>query len=69
MPTTLIAGRKPFFGHGLIVEAAGIQEEKGKVIVDNDFRTTAKSGKIFAIGDIIHGPMLAHKVGCNPGCR
>ena len=40
-----------------------MQIEKGKVITDKDFRTTAKSGKIYAIGDIIKGPMLAHKVG------
>lgn len=39
-----------------------MQLDKGKVITDSDFRTTAKSGRIYAIGDCINGPMLAHKV-------
>ena len=56
------AGRKAFFGHGLNLEAAGVKLERGKVITDKDFRTTAKSGRVFAIGDAINGPMLAHKV-------
>lgn len=56
------AGRKAFFGKGLNLEGAGVQLEKGKVITDKDFRTTAKSGNIYAIGDCINGPMLAHKV-------
>ena len=33
--------------------------EKGKVAVNNLFQTNIPS--IYAIGDIIHGPMLAHK--------
>ena len=30
--------------------------------VDDKFATTAPSGNIYAIGDVIDGPMLAHKV-------
>lgn len=52
-------GRKPASGDcGL--EAAGVEiEENGQVRVDDQWRTTAEG--IFAIGDLIRGPMLAHK--------
>ncbi len=40
------------------LEALGIKTEKGKVIV-NDFYKTNVDG-IYAIGDIVHGPALAH---------
>ena len=40
------------------LESAGVNTEKGKVIVDDFYRTTAEG--IFAIGDIVHGPALAH---------
>lgn len=40
------------------LEKAGVKTEKGKVIVD-DFYGTSVPG-IFAIGDIVHGPALAH---------
>jgi dihydrolipoamide dehydrogenase len=40
------------------IEAAGIRTEKGKIAV-NDFYRTSVPG-IFAIGDIVHGPALAH---------
>lgn len=52
-------GRKPYT-EGLGLEAAGVElDERGRVKVDGDFRTTAAG--VSAIGDIIHGPMLAHK--------
>jgi dihydrolipoamide dehydrogenase len=40
------------------LEKAGVKTEKGKVIVD-DYYATSVPG-IFAIGDIVHGPALAH---------
>jgi dihydrolipoamide dehydrogenase len=40
------------------LEKVGIKTDKGKVIVD-DFYATSVPG-IFAIGDIVHGPALAH---------
>jgi dihydrolipoamide dehydrogenase len=40
------------------LEKAGVQTEKGKVVVDDFYRTTAPG--IYAIGDIVHGPALAH---------
>ncbi len=43
---------------GIGLEEAGIQLEKGKVKVDEFYRTTAEG--VYAIGDIVHGPALAH---------
>lgn len=40
------------------LEKAGVKTEKGKVIVDDFYRTSVPG--IFAIGDIVHGPALAH---------
>lgn len=40
------------------LESAGVKTDKGKVVV-NDFYETSVPG-IFAIGDIVHGPALAH---------
>ena len=42
------------------LEAVGIKlDEKGRIRVDDHFATTAPG--VFAIGDVIRGPMLAHK--------
>ncbi|HAH59611.1 MAG TPA: dihydrolipoyl dehydrogenase, partial [Bacteroidales bacterium] len=43
---------------GIGLEEAGVEIEKGKVKVDEYYKTTADG--IYAIGDIIHGPALAH---------
>ena len=43
---------------GIGLEDVGIKTEKGKVVVD-DFYQTNVSG-YYAIGDIVHGPALAH---------
>jgi len=52
-------GRRPFT-EGLGLEEMGIEMDKmGRVVVDEHFRTNIQS--IFAIGDVIDGPMLAHK--------
>jgi dihydrolipoamide dehydrogenase len=40
------------------LEASGVKTEKGKVIVDDFYRTSVEG--VFAIGDIVHGPALAH---------
>ncbi|MCX6325261.1 MAG: dihydrolipoyl dehydrogenase [Bacteroidia bacterium] len=40
------------------LERAGVKTEKGKVVVDDFYRTSVPG--IFAIGDIVHGPALAH---------
>ena len=52
-------GRRPFTG-GLGLEEAGVVlDERGRVKVDERFRTSVEG--IYAIGDVIAGPMLAHK--------
>jgi dihydrolipoamide dehydrogenase len=43
---------------GIGLEKAGVKTEKGKIVVD-DFYSTNVPG-VFAIGDIVHGPALAH---------
>lgn len=43
---------------GIGLEEAGIKTEKGKVVVDEYYRTSAKG--VYAIGDIVPGPALAH---------
>jgi len=52
-------GRKPYI-KGLNLENVGVEtDEKGKVKVNKTFETNVKN--IYAIGDVIEGPMLAHK--------
>lgn len=52
-------GRKPYT-EGLGLEALGIKQDKiGRIEVDSHFQTNIKN--IYAIGDVITGPMLAHK--------
>ena len=52
-------GRKPFV-EGLGLEKLGIKKDSRKgVQVDSQFRTNIPN--IYAIGDLIKGPMLAHK--------
>ena len=43
---------------GIGIEELGIKTEKGKVLVDNFYRTNVQG--IYAIGDIVPGPALAH---------
>ena len=52
-------GRRPFT-QGLGLEAVGVAlDDKGRVKTDAHFRTSVPG--IYAIGDVIAGPMLAHK--------
>jgi dihydrolipoyl dehydrogenase len=52
-------GRVPYTD-GLGLESVGVQKDnRGRVIVDEHFATHAPG--IYAIGDVIAGPMLAHK--------
>lgn len=52
-------GRRPY-SKGLGLEKIGVATDKqGRVKVDESFRTSVPS--IYAIGDLIDGPMLAHK--------
>ena len=52
-------GRRPYLD-GLADESLGLQtDERGHLVVDTDFQTNVSG--IYAIGDAIPGPMLAHK--------
>jgi dihydrolipoamide dehydrogenase len=52
-------GRVPYTD-GLGLETVGVQkDDRGRIIVDQHFATHAPG--IYAIGDVIAGPMLAHK--------
>ena len=58
--TVLVAvGRRPY-SEGLGLDEIGVlKTQHGHVVVDNTFRTSLSH--IFAIGDLIEGPMLAHR--------
>jgi dihydrolipoamide dehydrogenase len=52
-------GRVPYT-EGLGLEAVGVtRDNRGRVVVDAHLRTNV--GGIYAIGDVVTGPMLAHK--------
>ncbi len=52
-------GRRPYTANLGLKEAGVALDEKGRIKVDSHFATNVKG--IYAIGDVIHGPMLAHK--------
>lgn len=52
-------GRRPFT-EGLLSEDCGVNlDERGSIFVDDNCQTNAPG--IWAIGDVVRGPMLAHK--------
>ena len=51
-------GRRPMT-EGLGLEAAGVELDRGRVVIDDGFQTNVPG--IYAIGDVVRGPMLAHK--------
>jgi dihydrolipoamide dehydrogenase len=53
-------GRRPCT-EGLLGEGAGVQlDERGFIKVDDECRV-AGAGNVWAVGDVVRGPMLAHK--------
>ena len=55
----IATGRKPYT-EGLGLEAAGVAlDSRGRVEIDGNYRTNVAG--IYAIGDVVKGPMLAHK--------
>lgn len=52
-------GRKPYTEKLGLEQVGVITDEKGRIVVDEKFTTNIPS--IRAIGDVIKGPMLAHK--------
>jgi dihydrolipoamide dehydrogenase len=53
------AGRKPYCPTPIIENLNLEQDQAGRIKVDGGFRTSADS--VYAVGDLIQGPMLAHK--------
>jgi dihydrolipoamide dehydrogenase len=52
-------GRRPYT-EGLGLDKAGVAlDSKGFITIDREFRTSAEG--VFAIGDVVRQPMLAHK--------
>jgi dihydrolipoamide dehydrogenase len=51
-------GRRPYVD-GLGLEQAGVAMERGRIVIDARFGTNVSG--IYAIGDVVRGPMLAHK--------
>jgi dihydrolipoamide dehydrogenase len=52
-------GRRPFT-HGLLGEGTDVElDERGFIKVDHECRTSVPN--VWAIGDVVRGPMLAHK--------
>ncbi|MBO3762467.1 dihydrolipoyl dehydrogenase [Ciceribacter sp. L1K22] len=55
----IATGRKPYT-EGLGLEAVGVAlDNRGRVEIDGHFKTNVAG--IYAIGDVVKGPMLAHK--------
>jgi dihydrolipoamide dehydrogenase len=54
----IATGRIPFT-QGLGLEDAGVALERGRVVIDDGFATNVPG--VYAIGDVVRGPMLAHK--------
>ncbi len=54
------AGRRPF-SDGLGLEKIGVEKDSGGRIIVDDHLRTKKHPNIYAVGDVIAGPMLAHK--------
>lgn len=52
-------GRRPFVD-GLLADDAGVRvDERGFISVDDECRTSVN--RVYAVGDCVRGPMLAHK--------
>ena len=59
------AGITPNVEH-IGLEEAGIALERGRIQVDDFYRTNVEN--IYAIGDIVHGPALAHVASAEAIC-
>ncbi len=51
-------GRRPYTD-GLGLEESGVAMERGRVVIDDHFASNVPG--VYAIGDVVRGPMLAHK--------
>ncbi|WP_421871162.1 dihydrolipoyl dehydrogenase [Pararhizobium sp.] len=55
----IATGRKPFTDGLGLVEAGVVLDKRGRVEIDHHFLTNVPG--IYALGDVVRGPMLAHK--------
>jgi len=56
----IVAVGRRAFTDGLLADDSGIQlDERGFIVVDDECRTAVKG--VYAVGDCVRGPMLAHK--------
>ena len=51
-------GRRPYTD-GLGLDKVGVTLDRGRVVIDDHFQSNVPG--IYAIGDVVRGPMLAHK--------
>lgn len=51
-------GRAPYTA-GLGLEEMGVAMDRGRIVIDDHFATSIPG--VYAIGDVVRGPMLAHK--------
>ena len=51
-------GRRPYVD-GLGLEEIGVAMDRGRIVIDSRFQTNIPG--VYAIGDVVRGPMLAHK--------
>ena len=51
-------GRRPYTD-GLGLDTVGVTLDRGRVVIDDHFQSNVPG--IYAIGDVVRGPMLAHK--------
>jgi dihydrolipoamide dehydrogenase len=54
----IATGRRPYTDD-LGLEESGVETDRGMVVIDDHFKTNVDG--IYAIGDVVRGPMLAHK--------
>jgi dihydrolipoamide dehydrogenase len=55
----IATGRKPFTDGLGLAEAGVVLDKRGRVEIDHHFLTSVPG--IYALGDVVRGPMLAHK--------
>jgi len=55
----LVAIGRRAYTEGLGLEALGVATERGQIVIDSHFQTNVPG--VYAIGDVVRGPMLAHK--------
>jgi dihydrolipoamide dehydrogenase len=55
----LVATGRRAYVDGLGLEEAGVALDRGRVVIDDRFQTNVAG--VYALGDVVRGPMLAHK--------